>query len=334
MKPMPGMRRREFVSLFGSAAAAWPVAVRAQPAQLRQRRLGVLLTRPQASRTAEGSTYARWLEDVGWKATANLDLEIRWATGNEDDLRDQVADIASLSPDVILVESAAGLSAMRQAAPSIPIVFIMVGDPVGSGFVKSLAHPGGSITGFTNFEPSMGGKWLEVLKEIAPSTAIVAVLLHPDNPLHVKYWNSAEAASQVVGVRLRKMEVRGADDIERAFARLPTDSEQGLIVFPHFVTVSHRKSIIGLAGRHRIPAVYGVRFFATDGGLISYGVDSQDLLRRAFGYVDRIFRGASPSDLPVQARIKFDLAINLKSAKAIGLDVPPALLARADEVIE
>ena len=146
----------------------------------------MLLTSPQESRTAETAAYARWLEDVGWKATANLDLEIRWATGNEDHLRDQVADIASLSPDVILVESAAGLSAMRQAAPSIPIVFIMVGDPVGSGFVNSLAHPGGSITGFTNFEPSMGGKWLEVLKEVAPSTAIVAVLLHPDNPLHVK----------------------------------------------------------------------------------------------------------------------------------------------------
>ena len=331
---MPGMRRREFVSLFGSAAAAWPVVVRAQPAQLRQRRLGMLLTSPQESRAAEAATYARWLEEVGWKAAANLDLEIRWATGNEDDLRDQVADLASLSPDVILVESAAGLSAMRQAAPSTPIVFIMVGDPVGSGFVKSLAHPNGSITGFTNFEPSMGGKWLEVLKEIAPSTAIVAVLLHPDNPLHVKYWNSAEAASQAVGVRLRKMEVRGADDIERAFAGLPTDSEQGLIVFPHFVTVSHRKSIIGLAGRHRIPAVYGVRFFATDGGLISYGVNFQDLLRRAFTYVDRIFRGASPSDLPVQAPIKFDLAVNLKSAKAIGLEVPPALLTRADEVIE
>jgi len=328
------VKRREFITLLGGAVVAWPLWARAQPAQLRRRRLGMLLTTPQESRTADTATYARWLEEVGWKANANLDLEIRWATGNEDHLRDQVADIASLSPDVILVESAAGLSAMRQATPSIPIVFIMVGDPVDSGFVKSLAHPGGLITGFTNFEPSMGGKWLEVLKEVAPSTAIVAVLLHPDNPLHAKYWNSAEAASRVMGVRLMKMEVRGADDIERAFERLPTGSEQGLIVFPHFITVSHRKSIIGLAGKHRIPAVYGVRFFATDGGLISYGVDSQDLLRRAFGYVDRIFRGASPSDLPVQAPIRFELAINLKSAKAIGLDVPPTLLARADEVIE
>jgi putative tryptophan/tyrosine transport system substrate-binding protein len=331
---MAGIRRRDFIAAAGSTAVAWPLAVHAQPAQLRRRRLGMLLTSPQESRTAETAAYARWLEEVGWKATANLDLEIRWATGNEDHLRDQVAEIASLSPDAILVESAAGLSAMRRAAPSVPIVFIMVGDPVGSGFVNSLANPGGSITGFTNFEPSMGGKWLEVLKEIAPTTAIVAVLLHPDNPLHSRYWNSAEAASRVIGVRLMKMEVRGADDIERAFERLPTGSEQGLIVFPHFITVSHRKSIIGLAGRHRIPAVYGVRFFTTDGGLISYGVDSQDLLRRAFSYVDRIFRGASPRDLPVQAPIKFDLAVNLKSAKAIGLDVPGPLLARADEVIE
>ena len=261
------VKRREFITLLGGAAVTWPLAAWAQPERSRQRRLGMLLTSPQDSRNAETAAYGRWLEEVGWKPTANLDLEIRWTTGNEEHLRDQVADIASLSPDVILVESASALSAMRQAAPSIPIVFIMVGDPVGSGFVQSLSHPGGSITGFTNFEPSMGGKWLEVLKEIAPSTAIAAVLVHPDNPLHVKYWNSAEAASQVVGVSLRKMEVRGADDIERAFARLPTDSDHGLIVFPHFVTVSHRKSIIGLAGKHRIPAVYGVRFFATDGGL-------------------------------------------------------------------
>ena len=328
------MRRRDLIKSIGFAVVSGPLAAQAQPAQLRRRRLGVLLIGTPDSRTAQTAAYTRWLEELSWKTAVNLDLEYRWATGDEQHLRDQAADIVSLSPDVILVESASGLSAMRQAAPSVPIVFVMVGDPVSSGFVTSLAHPGGSITGFTNFEPSMGGKWLEVLKEVAPSTANVAVLLHPDNPLHVNYWNSAEAASRVIGVRLTKMEVRGADDIERAFERLPTGSEQGLIVFPHFVTVSNRKSIIGLAGRHRIPAVYGVRFFATDGGLISYGVDSQDLFRRAFSYVDRIFRGASPSDLPVQAPIKFELAINLKSAKAIGLDVPPMLLARADEVIE
>jgi putative ABC transport system substrate-binding protein len=328
------MRRRDLIKSIAFAGVSWPLVARAQQTQLRRRRLGVLLIGTPENRTTQAAAYARWLEEVGWKTTVNLDLEYRWATGNQEHLRDQAAEIASLSPDVILVESATGLAAMRQAAPSVPIVFVMVGDPVGSGFVNSLAHPGGSITGFTNFEASMGGKWLEVLKEVAPSTAIVAVLLHPDQPLHVKYWNSTEAASRVIGVRLTKMEVRVADDIERAFERLPTGSEQSLIVFPHFITVSNRKSIIGLAERRRIPAVYGVRFFATDGGLISYGVDSQDLFRRAFSYVDRIFRGASPSDLPVQAPIKFELAINLKSARAIGLDVSPMLLARADEVIE
>ena len=183
---MLGIGRREFITLLGGAVVAWPLWARAQPAQLRRRRLGMLLTTPQESRTADTATYARWLEEVGWKANANLDLEIRWATGNEDHLRDQVADIASPSPDVILVESAAGLSAMRQATPSIPIVFIMVGDPVGSGFVKSLAHPGGLITGFTNFEPSMGGKWLEVLKEVAPSTANRCGAATPRQPFACK----------------------------------------------------------------------------------------------------------------------------------------------------
>jgi putative ABC transport system substrate-binding protein len=328
------MRRRDLFKSIGFAAVSWPLAAQAQQTQLRRRRLGVLLIGTPESRSAQTAAYTRWLEEIGWKTAVNLDLEYRWATGNEQHLRDQATDIASRSPDVILVESSAGLSAMRQAAPSVPIVFVMVGDPVGSGFVNSLAHPGGTITGFTNFEPSMGGKWLEVLKEAAPSIATVAVLLHPDQPSHVNYWNSAEAASRVIGVRLTKMEMRNADDIERAFEKLPTGSEQGLMVFPHLVTASNRKSIIESAGRHRIPAVYGVRFFAKDGGLISYGVDSQDLFRRAFSYIDRIFRGASPSDLPVQAPIKFELAINLKTAKAIGLNVPPMLLARADEVIE
>ena len=332
------MRRRDLIKSIGFAVVSWPLVARAQQTQSRRRRLGVLLIGTQENRTAQTEAYARWLEDLGWKTTDNLDLEYRWATGNKEHLRDQATDIASLSPDVILVQSTAGLSAMRQAmrqaAPSVPIVFVMVGDPVGSGFVNSLARPGGTITGFTNFEPSMGGKWLEVLKEVAPSTETVAVLAHPDQPTHVNYWNLAEAASRFIGVRLTKMDVRDADDIERIFERLPAGLEQGLMVLPHLITASNRKLIIKLAERHRNPAVYGVRFFAKAGGLISYGVDSQDLFRRAFSYVDRIFRGASPKDLPVQAPIKFELAINLKSAKAIGLDVPPMLLARADELIE
>ena len=328
------MQRREFITLLGGAVVVWPLAAQAQQAQLRRRRLGVLLIGTPESRSSQTADYARWLEEIGWKTTVNLDLEYQWATDNQQQLRDQATAIARHSPDVILVESSDGLSAMRQAAPSVPIVFVMVGDPVGSGFVNSLAHPGGAITGFTNFEPSMGGKWLEVLKEVAPSTATVSVLLHPDQPTHRNYWNSAEAASHVIGVRVTKLEFRAAEDIERAFDKLPIGSDQGLMVLPHLITASNRKSIIELAGRHRIPTVYGIRFFAKDGGLISYGVDSQDLFRRAFSYVDRIFRGASPSDLPVQAPIKFELIINLKTAKVLGLTIPPTLLTRADEVIE
>jgi len=328
------MRRREFITLIGSAAAGWPLAARAQQVQGRRSRLGMLLIGTPESRSSQTTAYARWLEALGWKSTLNLDLEYRWAADDQQHLRDQAAAIARLSPDVILVESTAGLSAMRQAAPEIPIVFVMVGDPVGGGFVNSLAHPGGTITGFTNFEPSMGGKWLEVLKEIAPSTAKVAVLLQPDQASHVNYWNSAEAASRVIGVRLTKLEFRTANDIQSILDKLPAGPDQGLMVLPHLITASNRKSIIELAGRRRIPAIYGVRFFAKDGGLVSYGVDSQDLYRRAFKYVDQIFRGASPRDLPVQAPIKFELVINLKTAKALDLTIPPTLLARADEVIE
>ncbi len=328
------MRRRDFFGVLGGAALFGPGAARAQQTQERRRRLGLLLIGTPESRAQQTAAYGRWLEQIGWKAGVNLDLEYRWASGDQQHLRQQAAEISSLSPDVIVVESAAGLSAMRQTAPSVPIVFVMVGDPVGSGFVNSLARPGGTITGFTNFEPSMGGKWLEVLKEAAPSVATVAVLLHPDQASHVKYWSSAEAASRVIGVPVRKLEMRSADDIARAFATLPTGSEQGLLVFPHFITASNRKSVVDSAAGHRIPAVYGVRFFVKDGGLISYGVDSQDLFRRAFGYVDRILKGEKPADLPVQAPTKFELVINLKTATALGLEVPAALLARADEVIE
>jgi putative ABC transport system substrate-binding protein len=327
------MKRRQFLGLVG-AVAAWPVAAHAQQTQMRRRRLGLLLIGTPESRSAQTVAYARWLEQKGWKNGVNLDVEYRWAVGDPEHLRHQAADIANLAPDVILVESAAGLAAVRQMAPSIPVVFVMVGDPVGSGFVNSLAHPGGTITGFTNFEPSMGGKWLEVLKEAAPSVNTVAVLLDPRQSSHGNYWNSAEVASRVLGTPLTKMEMRRAEDIERALEKLPTGVEQGLMVLPHLITASNRKTIIDFAAKHRIPAVYGVRFFAKDGGLISYGVDSQDLFRGAFGYIDRILKGDKPMDLPVQAPTKFELVVNFKTAKELGLTVAPTLLARADEVIE
>jgi putative ABC transport system substrate-binding protein len=327
------MRRRDFLGVCGGAAV-WPQAAHAQQKQMRRRRLGMLLIGTPESRAPQTAAYAGWLEQTGWKTGSNLDVEYRWAAGDEQHLRQQAAEIANLSPDVILVESAAALSSVRETAQSIPIVFVMVGDPVGSGVVNSLAHPGGTITGFTNFEPSMGGKWLEMLKEAAPAIKNVGVLLHPDQSSHVNYWKSAEAASHVLGIPLTKMEMRSANELKRTLERLPTRPEQGLMVLPHLITASNRKSIIASAGKHQIPAVYGVRFFAKDGGLISYGVDSQDLFRRAFSYVDRILKGEKPADLPVQAPTKFELVINLQTAKALGLTIAPTLLARADEVIE
>jgi ABC-type uncharacterized transport system substrate-binding protein len=327
------MKRRAFIGGLGVALAGRPPLAFAQSQSCR-RRLGVLLIGTPESRAAQMMDYARWLDELGWKKAINLDLEYRWASGNPQDLRKLAAELLAYAPDVLLVESTPAVAAMRQVAPSVPIVFVMVADPVGVGFVNSFAHPGGTITGFTNFEPSMGGKWLEVLKEVAPATATVAVLMHPEQPSHANYWRSAETAARVLGVSLTRLELRSADDITPAFSRLPTGAGGGLMVLPHLIAASNRKLIIELAARQRVPAVYGVRFFAKDGGLVSYGVDSQDLFRRAFGYVDRIFRGDKPSELPVQAPVKFELVINLKTAKALGTDVPALLLARADEVIE
>jgi putative ABC transport system substrate-binding protein len=327
------VKRRQFIGGMAAALAGCAPSAFAQP-QSRRRRLGILLIGTPESRAAQMVDYARWLDELGWKKSTNLDLEYRWASSNPQDLRMQAAELAAFTPDAILVEGTATVAAMRQAAPSVPIVFVMVGDPIASGFVNSFAHPGGTITGFTNFEASMGGKWLEVLKEAAPATATVAVLMQPDQVSHQNYWQSAEAAARVLGVGLTKLELRTADDIARGFATLPAAAGQGLTVLPHLITASHRTSIIQLAARQRVPAVYGVRFFAKDGGLISYGVNSQDLFRRGFGYVDRILRGEKPSDLPVQAPVKFELVINLTTAKTLGLTVPDKLLALADEVIE
>jgi putative ABC transport system substrate-binding protein len=327
------IRRREFIVALAAALAGHQQFALAQ-APSGQRRLGVLLIGTRESRAAQMVDYARWLDQLGWKKSINLDLEYRWASGSPQDLHKQAAELAGSHPDAILVESTAAVAAMRQLAPAVPIVFVMVGDPVGSGFVNSFAHPGGTITGFSNFEPSMGGKWLEVLKEAVPAIKSVGVLAHPDQISHVNYWHSAEAAARVLGVGLTRLELRSAEDIEPAFDKLPGSADRGLMVLPHLITASNRKAIIQLAAERRIPAVYGVRFFAKDGGLVSYGVDSQDLFRRAFGYVDRILRGEKPSELPVQAPVKFELAINLKTAKVLGVEIPPIVLAQADEVIE
>jgi putative ABC transport system substrate-binding protein len=323
------IRRRAFIAGLAASMAARGASARSS----RRRRLGVLLVGTPESRAAQLADYARWLEELGW-TSANLDLEYRWVSGNPQDLRREAAELAGHSPDVIMAQSNNAVAMMRQVAPSIPTVFVMVADPVGNGFVNSFARPGGTVTGFSNFDASMGGKWLEVLKEMVPAITTVGVLTTRGQAMHEKLWHSVEAAAPVLNVRLQRLELRSADDIPRAFAALPSAGGAGMIVLPHLVTASNRKAIIELAARQRVPAVYGVRFYANDGGLISYGVDSQDLFRRGFGYVDRILRGAKPSDLPVQAPVKFELVINLKTATALGIKVPPMLLARADDVIE
>jgi putative ABC transport system substrate-binding protein len=249
-------------------------------------------------------------------------------------MRSYGTELAGHSPDVFLVQSNPALAALRPLAGNTPIVFVHVADPVGSGFVASLARPGSNITGFTNFEPSMGSKWLQTLKQVAPDVTHAAVLFHPETPANVAFWREAEAAAQKVGINVVAAGVHDASEVERAITAVAAQSNGGLVVYPHTVTEVHLRLIIELAGKYRLPAVYPFRYHAEAGGLLSYGVDALDLVPRAADYVDRIMRGANPGELPVQAPTKFELVINLKTAKALGLTVPPSLLARADEVIE
>jgi putative ABC transport system substrate-binding protein len=282
------------------------------------------------------TAFREALDKLGWKPGHNIQIDARWPAGDVSRVRAYAAELVSRTPDLILATNNPGLAALRQETRTIPIVFAAVTDPVGGGFVESLARPGGNITGFTNFETSLGGKWLELLKEIAPSVTRVAVIHHPETASNVAILRSAEAAASSLGLRLTPFGVHNAVEIERAVTAFAAESDGGLFVVQHPVTVTgvHSALIIRLAERHRLPAIYAYRTFATDGGLISYGVDPVDLFRRAAGYVDRILRGEKPADLPVQAPTKFELVINLKTAKALGLEVPPKLLALADEVIE
>jgi putative ABC transport system substrate-binding protein len=249
-------------------------------------------------------------------------------------MRADARELVALSPDLILVQTNPALTALRQTTSTVPCVFVQVSDPVGSGFIKSFAHPGGNITGFTNFEPEMGGKWLEVLKENAPDIVRAVVLLHADISVHSAYLRAAEMAGRQLGTAVIAAEVRNVADIERAVTALAVEPRSGLIVLPHPVHFVHRDQIIALAARHRLPSIYPLRLFANAGGLMSYGIDQVDQWLRAASYVDRILKGAKPADLPVQQPTKYELVINLKTAKALGLTIPPSVLARADEVIE
>jgi putative tryptophan/tyrosine transport system substrate-binding protein len=329
------VRRREFISLLGGAAVTWPLAARAQQPD-RMRRIGVLLPATADDlrfQTLVGA-FLQGLALLGWSIGRNVRIDPRWATPNAAEIRRHAAELASLAPDVILAHGAGAVGALLQATRTVPIVFPIAGDPVGAGFVDSLARPGGNATGFMTTEYSMGGKWLELLKQIAPSVTQAAVLRDPTLGSGTSLFAAIQTAAPLLRVQVNPVNMRDAEEIERAVAAFARSPNGGLIVPGSGLAVLHRDLIIMLAARHKLPAVYFERFFAAAGGLISYGPDQVDQYRRAAGYVDRILKGEKPADLPVQAPTKYELVINLKTAKELSLDIPPGVLAIADEVIE
>jgi ABC-type uncharacterized transport system substrate-binding protein len=328
------MTRREFIALLGATGLACPLIARAQSD--RMRRVGVLdtLAADDSEGQARTGAFVHSLQQLGWAPGRTIEVDIRWSGGSPEAARRNVADLVGLAPDVILATGTPSLAPLVQATRTIPTVFVLVPDPVGAGFVESMARPGNNITGFTQFEYGMSVKWLELLKQVAPGVTRVAVLRDPTVTSGIGQFGALQGAAPSFGVDLIPLGVRDAAGIERAMAGFATGPNDGLVVTTGGLTTLHRALIAELAARHRLPAVYPARFFAVAGGLISYGSDRIEPYRRAAGYVDRILRGEKPADLPVQAPIKYELVINLRTAKALGLEVPPTLLARADEVIE
>jgi len=329
------MKRRQFITLLGGAVAGGPLAARAQqPEQMR--RIGVLtnLVADDPEAQARVGAFLQGLQELGWAVGRNMRIEYRWGAGDADRTRGYAAELVALAPDVILTSGASALAPLLQATRSVPVVFAQVPDPVGAGFVNSLARPGGNTTGFITYEYGLSGKWLELLTQIAPSVTRAAVIRDPAVSAGTGQWGAIQAVAPSVRVLVSPVNVRDAGEIERDVAAFAHGSNSGLIVTASALAIRHRNLIVTLAARHRLPAVYYQRGFVTGGGLISYGPDFIDQYRRAAGYVDRILKGEKPSELPVQAPTKYELVINLKTAKALGLTVPPSVLARADEVIE
>jgi putative tryptophan/tyrosine transport system substrate-binding protein len=329
------MRRRNFITLLGGAAIAWPLAARAQQREP-VRRIGVPLpgTADDQVWQARLAAFHQGLALLGWTIGRNMRIDARWATPNVAEIRRQAAELAALAPDVILAGGTSSVGPLLQATHSVPIVFTLTNDPVGSGFVDSLARPGGNATGFMVWEFSIGGKWLELLKEIAPGVTRVAVLRDATQGFAVSTFAAIQTAAPSLGVEVIPVNMRDAGEIEQSVKAFARSANGGLIPSPSAAGVRHRDLIVTLAARHKLPAVYWERSFVAAGGLISYGPDIVDEFRKAAGYVDRILKGEKPADLPVQAPTNLGLVINTKTAKALGLDVPPTLLARADEVIE
>jgi putative tryptophan/tyrosine transport system substrate-binding protein len=328
------MRRREFITFVGAALAAYPPAVGAQQNE-RARRIAVLIgVEDDAEGQARLAAFRKGMHDLGWSEGHDMQMEVRFSSGDADRARAHGAELIRWAPDVILANSSLVVAALKQQTKTIPIVFAQVVDPVNSGFVDSLARPGGNITGFVSMDFGIGAKWLEILKQIAPGVARVGVLRDPGTPGGSGQLGAIQAATSSFRVELRALDVRDTATIERGLSVFAREPNGGLIVLNSVAASIHHKLITDLAARFRLPAIYPYRFFVADGGLVSYGIDNHDLWQKAAGYVDRILKGAKPAELPVQEPTKFELAINLNAARALDLTVPPALLARADEVIE
>jgi putative ABC transport system substrate-binding protein len=329
------LKRRDFITLLGGAAVAWPLAARAQQPD-RVRRIGVFAGGAESDPSAQAYVRAlrQGLEKLGWIEGRNIRADYRWASGDADRLRADVAEMVDLTPEVILCGGTQLTEALRQKTRVIPIVFVHVADPIAGGLVQSLARPDDNITGFTAYDSSISEKWLEVLKKIAPRLTQVLVLVDPQNPTWMLHVPTMEKVAPSFAVQLTTVRVRSPEEIERAIDAFAATPDAGMIVLPSVMTGDQRDLIINLAARHRMPAIYALRAFVASGGLVYYSSDWVDLYRRAASYIDRILKGAKAGDLPVQQPVKFELIINLKTAKALGLDVPPTLLALADEVIE
>jgi len=327
------VRRREFITLLGGVAVVWPLAARAQQRE-RMRRVGVLMNLAVGDPEGEArsAAFLEALQQLGWSDGRNVRIDYRWAAGDAGRFHRYAEELLALVPDVILASATPSVQALQQATRTVPIVFAIVADPVGAGFVDSLARPGGNVTGFTPFEYGISGKWLELIKELAPRVTRVAVLR--DLTIGLGQLGAIQSVAPSLGIELRPVNVRDADEIERSIAAFGQGSNGALIVTASTSAIIHRELITTLAARNKLPAVYYTRFWVAGGGLMSYGPDFHDQFRRAAGYVDRILKGEKPADLPVQAPTKYELVINLKTAKALGLDLPASVLARADEVIE
>jgi putative ABC transport system substrate-binding protein len=329
------MKRREFITLIGGAFAAWPRAARAQqPEQLR--RIGVLMNVAADDQEAPArvGAFSQGLAELGWTIGRNVRIDYRWYAGNADAARKYGTELVALAPDVILASGTLGVTAIEQVTRAVPIVFALVADPVGAGFVNSLAQPGGNASGFMLFEYSLSGKWLELLKQIAPRMTRAAVLRDQTNPAGIAQFGAIQALAPSLGVQVSPVNVRNANDIESGIATFARTANGGLIVTGSAAATVHHNLIAKLAAQYKLPAIYSNRLNVAGGALISYGPDRVDQYRRAASYVDRILKGEKPADLPVQAPTKYELAVNLKTAKALGLTVPSTLLATADEVIE